>query len=181
MEKQLLSFIENDSLKKKTNKQKCEEMLDEFISIRNEWIKETSASNLKIEEKNILEIFSKITGLDKEKIKSEDTKSFLNFKEDLKSKVFDQEEAIDSVYNTLLCAKAGIRKRKKTIANLLFVGSTGIGKTYMAKVIAENYFNKSNCFLQIDMAEYVDKNSISKLIVLSDIFIVFLIVSPDVL
>lgn len=46
----------------------------------------------------------------------------------------------------------------------MFIGSTGVGKTYTAKVIAEKFYNKSNSFLQIDMAEYVDKNSISKLI-----------------
>jgi ATP-dependent Clp protease ATP-binding subunit ClpC len=163
-EDEILNSMESFDLSIDENKNKCEKMLKNFLMKRNNWIKKTANSIFDINEIHILEIFSKISGLDIEKIKSECVDNFLSFKDELELKIFDQSEVINKIYEVLLCAKAGIKNTKKTIANFLFIGSTGVGKTYTAKVIAEKFYNKSNSFLQIDMAEYVDKNSISKLI-----------------
>jgi ATP-dependent Clp protease ATP-binding subunit ClpC len=163
-EDEIIDSMEKFDLSLQENKDKCEKMLKNFLTKRNAWIKKTANSVFTIDEQHILEIFSKISGLDIDKIKAECTDNFLFLKEEIESKIFDQSQVINKIYEVLLCAKAGIKKTKKTIANFLFVGSTGVGKTYTAKVIAEKFYNKSNSFLQIDMAEYVDKNSISKLI-----------------
>jgi ATP-dependent Clp protease ATP-binding subunit ClpC len=163
-ENEILESMENFDLSLDENKNKCEKMLKSFLTRRNNWIKKTANSTFNIDENHILEIFSKISGLNIDKIKNECSDNFLSIKEQIESKVFDQSDVINKIYEVLLCAKAGIKKNKKTIANFLFVGSTGVGKTYTAKIIAEKFYNKSNSFLQIDMAEYVDKNSISKLL-----------------
>jgi ATP-dependent Clp protease ATP-binding subunit ClpC len=163
-EDEILNSMEKFDLSSDENKDKCEKMLKNFLIKRNAWLKKTANSMFNINENHILEIFSKISGLDVEKIKSECTDNFLSLKDEIESKIFDQSEVINKIYEVLLCAKAGIKKTKKTIANFLFIGSTGVGKTYTAKIMAEKFYNKSNSFLQIDMAEYVDKNSISKLI-----------------
>jgi ATP-dependent Clp protease ATP-binding subunit ClpC len=163
-ENEILDSMEKFDLSLQENKDKCEKMLKSFLTKRNAWIKKTANSIFNINEDHILEIFSKISGLDVDKIKAECTDNFLSLKEQIESKIFDQSQVINKIYEVLLCAKAGIKKTKKTIANFLFIGSTGVGKTYTAKVIAEKFYNKSNSFLQIDMAEYIDKNSISKLI-----------------
>jgi ATP-dependent Clp protease ATP-binding subunit ClpC len=162
-EDEIIDSMEKFDLSLQENKDKCERMLKNFLTKRNAWIKKTANSVFTINEHHILEIFSKISGLDVDKIKAECTDNFLLLKEQIESKIFDQSQVINKIYEVLLCAKAGIKKTKKTIANFLFIGSTGVGKTYTAKVIAEKFYNKSNSFLQIDMAEYVDKNSISKL------------------
>jgi ATP-dependent Clp protease ATP-binding subunit ClpC len=163
-EDEIIDSMEKFDLSLQENKDKCEKMLKSFLTKRNAWIKKTANSVFTIDEQHILEIFSKISGLDIDKIKAECTDNFLSLKEQIESKIFDQSEVVNKIYEVLLCAKAGIKKTKKTIANFLFIGSTGVGKTYTAKIIAEKFYNKSNSFLQIDMAEYVDKNSISKLI-----------------
>jgi ATP-dependent Clp protease ATP-binding subunit ClpC len=163
-ENEILDSMEKFDLSLNENKDKCEKMLKNFLTKRNAWLKKTANSIFNINEEHILEIFSKISGLDVNKIKSECNDNFISIKDEMESKIFDQTEVINKIYEVLLCAKAGIKKTKKTIANFLFIGSTGVGKTYTAKVIAEKFYNKSNSFLQIDMAEYVDKNSISKLI-----------------
>jgi ATP-dependent Clp protease ATP-binding subunit ClpC len=163
-EDEILNSMEKFDLSLNENKDKCEKMLKNFLTKRNAWLKKTANSIFNINENHILEIFSKISGLDVDKIKSECNDNFLSLKDEIESKIFDQTEVINKIYEVLLCAKAGIKKNRKTIANFLFIGSTGVGKTYTAKVIAEKFYNKSNSFLQIDMAEYVDKNSISKLI-----------------
>jgi ATP-dependent Clp protease ATP-binding subunit ClpC len=159
----IFDFVENQDMEKKKNKDKCEKMLSNFLDERNAWLQETSDKMIEVNDAHLVDVISKISGLDKSKIESKN-KSFLLLKQEIESKVFDQTEAIDKIYNVLLCAKAGIKTSKKTLANFLFAGSTGVGKTYTAKIIAEKFYDKPNSFLQIDMAEYIEKNSISKLL-----------------
>jgi ATP-dependent Clp protease ATP-binding subunit ClpC len=159
----IFSFVEKQDMDKKKNKDKCEKMLSEFLDKRNNWLQKVNDEMIEVSESHLVDVISKISGLDKSKIESKN-KSFLSLKEEIESKIFDQSEAIDKIYNVLLCVKAGIKTSKKTLANFLFVGSTGVGKTYTAKIIAEKFYNKPNSFLQIDMAEYVEKTSISKLL-----------------
>jgi ATP-dependent Clp protease ATP-binding subunit ClpC len=159
----IFAFVEKQDMGKKKNKDKCEKMLSEFLDKRNDWLQKVNDEMIEVSESHLIDVISKISGLDKSKIESKN-KSFLSLKEEVESKIFDQSEAIDKIYNVLLCVKAGIKTSKKTLANFLFVGSTGVGKTYTAKIIAEKFYNKPNSFLQIDMAEYVEKNSISKLL-----------------
>lgn len=162
-EKNIFSFVEQEDMDKSKNKEKCEKMLCEFLDKRNTWLKDVSEKMIEVNEHHLFEVISKISGLDRSKIESKN-KSFLSLKDEMESKIFDQKDCIEKIYNVLLCAKAGIKTSKKTLANFLFVGSTGVGKTYTAKVIAEKFYNKPNSFLQIDMAEYIEKNSISKLL-----------------
>lgn len=159
----IFDFVEKQDMGKKKNKDKCEKMLSEFLDKRNDWLQKVNDEMIEVSECHLIDVISKISGLDKSKIESK-SKSFLSLKEEIESKIFDQSDAIDKIYNVLLCVKAGIKTSKKTLANFLFVGSTGVGKTYTAKIIAEKFYNKPNSFLQIDMAEYVEKNSISKLL-----------------
>jgi ATP-dependent Clp protease ATP-binding subunit ClpC len=159
----IFKFVENEDMDEKKNKEICEKMLSSFLDQRNEWLNEKNNYLIEVGENHLVDVISKVSGLDKSKIEPK-SKSFLSLKSEIESKIFDQSEAIDKIYNVLLCAKAGIKTSKKTLANFLFAGSTGVGKTYTAKIIAEKFYNKPNSFLQIDMAEYIEKNSISKLL-----------------
>ena len=162
METQLLEIIDEDD--SESTKEKCEALLKNFLEKRNTWLEETNEKIFEIKEDHLYEAISKTSGLNKSKIEISSSKNFVSFKQEIESKVYDQSEIIEKIYNTLLCSKAGIKKNKKTIANFLFIGPTGVGKTYTAKIIAEKFFDKPNSILQIDMAEYVEKNSISKLL-----------------
>ncbi len=162
-ETSIFKFVESEDMDKSKNKEICEKMLSDFLDKRNEWLKLTNDTVMEISENHLIDVISKVSGLEKSKIEPKN-KSFLSLKNEIESKIFDQSEAVEKIYNVLLCAKAGIKTSKKTLANFLFAGSTGVGKTYTAKVIAEKFYNKPNSFLQIDMAEYIEKNSISKLL-----------------
>ncbi len=164
IEEKLIDYMEKSDLSLDEKKEKCEKKLKDYLSKRNSWIKKTAENLFKIENDHILDMFSRVSGLSKERLKLGSTQSVLSLKEDMSKLIVDQDEVLNKIYEILLCAKAGIKKRKKTLANLLFIGSTGVGKTYTAKIIADKFFDKPNCFLQIDMAEFIDKNSVSKLL-----------------
>jgi ATP-dependent Clp protease ATP-binding subunit ClpC len=164
LEKNIIKYMEDSVLNKKDNKEKCEKMLKSFLKKREKWLTDTDNNLFEIQHSDIKDVISNISGLKKENIELNSAKSILTLNEEIKSKIFDQTEVIDKIYEILICSKAGIKKRNKTVANFLFVGATGVGKTYTAKVIAEKFFNKPNSFLQIDMGEFVEKNSISKLL-----------------
>ena len=164
MESKLLEIMASDETDRDLSKIECEDLLKIFVKERNSWLDEINEKSFAINNNHLYEVLSKVSGLNKDKIELNSSKQFTSFKQEIETKVYDQSEVIEKIYKILLCAKAGIKKNKKTIANFLFVGSTGVGKTYTAKVIAEKFFDKPNSFLQIDMAEYVEKNSISKLL-----------------
>ena len=163
LEKELFKTVE-ESETQIEKKEECQQLLEVFLEERQKWLNETSDKIHAVNDEHIIDTVSKISGLDKKKIEINTCKSFLNLKLEMESKIYDQSEVIEKIYNILLCSKAGVRKNKKTLANLLFVGSTGVGKTYTAKVIAEKFFETPNSFLHIDMAEFIEKNSISKIL-----------------
>jgi len=117
----------------------------------------------KIRQKDILAIFQEKTGLSP-KAMSEKDSSFISFSKKMNSEVFGQTKNIEIINNTLSCSKAGLNDPKKPLSNLLFVGATSVGKTYTAKKIAEHFFGNEKSILQLNMSEYQDKTSISKLI-----------------
>jgi ATP-dependent Clp protease ATP-binding subunit ClpC len=163
-EMKIVDYMEKSDLLDNGAREECDILLKSFLKKRNAWLRKKSEIDLKVKDEHLIQIFSKISGLPEHKIEINQQNSFVTLKDYLKSKVVDQDEIIDKIYNILLCAKAGIKKTKKTLANFLFIGPTGVGKTYTAKIIAEKFFEKQNSFLQIDMAEYMEKNSVSKLI-----------------
>jgi len=84
--------------------------------------------------------------------------------ERIKSKVVGEDNAVDTIVETLKRAKTGLRNPNKPIGVFLFVGPTGVGKTYLAKVVAEEYFKKKDDIVRLDMSEYQELDSISKIL-----------------
>jgi ATP-dependent Clp protease ATP-binding subunit ClpC len=160
----LIHLMAETTADDKKNTKKCERSLKKWLDDQNNWIQSTVNTPFILQEEHVKSVISMLAKVEIDKVELGQPKSILNLKDSLATKVFDQEEALIKIADLLICSKAGIRKRKKTLANLLFVGPTGVGKTYTAKLIAEEFFNTPNCFLQIDMAEYVDKYTISKLV-----------------
>ena len=97
-EDEILNSMEKFDLSLDENKDKCEKMLKNFLTKRNAWLKKTANSIFNINEDHILEIFSKISGLDVDKIKSECNDNFLSLKDEIESKIFDQTEVINKIY-----------------------------------------------------------------------------------
>jgi ATP-dependent Clp protease ATP-binding subunit ClpC len=107
---------------------------------------------------------SKAIGVPIEKISDEENKTLLGLGDYLKGIVIGQEYAIDKITTTIQRNRVGIRRGDKTIGNFIFLGPTGVGKTQLAKELSKYLFNTDGSLIRIDMSEYMEKHSVSKLI-----------------
>jgi ATP-dependent Clp protease ATP-binding subunit ClpC len=128
------------------------------------WESSVSKNKLEITEDDVLKVISKSTGIPVEKISDKENKNLLGINEYLSSVVIGQNEAINKIAITIQRNRIGIRKKNRTIGNFIFLGSTGTGKTFLTKKIAEYLFNSEDNLIRVDMSEYMEPHSISKLI-----------------
>jgi len=117
-----------------------------------------------ITEDDLLKVISKISGVPLERINDKEHKRLLNMDKELKKIIIGQDDAIDKISATVKRNRIGIRKRNRTIGNFIFLGPTGVGKTFLSKKINEYLFGDEDSLIRIDMSEYMDRHSTSKLI-----------------
>ena len=99
-----------------------------------------------------------------EKLTEDEMEKYANLDEDLKLSVIGQKEAIDSVARSIKRARVGLKDPKKPIGSFIFVGPTGVGKTYLAKTLAQNLFGSEDKLIRMDMSEYMEKFAVSRLV-----------------
>jgi len=128
------------------------------------WKDQISTVRMEITEDDILYVVSKATGVPIEKITDKENKNLLGINKHLSSKVMGQDEAIDKISVTIQRNRVGIRKRDRTMGNFIFLGPTGVGKTQLAKELSSYLFNSDDDLIRIDMSEYMEPHSVSKLI-----------------
>ena len=126
--------------------------------------KELTLVHNKVTEEEIAKVISKWTGIPVTKLTSTEREKTLKLAESLKKRVIGQNAAIEKVANSIIRSKAGIKDPKKPIGSFLFLGPTGVGKTELAKSLAYNLFDDENMVIRIDMSEYMEKHSVSRLI-----------------
>lgn len=119
---------------------------------------------LEVGENEIADIVSKWTGIPVNKLVESEREKILSLEKSLNEKVIGQEEAVNLVANTILRARAGLKDKNKPMGSFIFLGPTGVGKTYLAKSLAYNLFDDENNMIRIDMSEYMDKFSVTRLI-----------------
>jgi ATP-dependent Clp protease ATP-binding subunit ClpA len=117
-----------------------------------------------VKNEHIISVVSELCGLDTNTIKKNLNKEFLDIFEGFKKAIHGQDEALNKICDSLACAKAGLTPEGKPLASFLFVGPTSVGKTYTAKKVAEQFFGNEKSFLQLNMSEYQEQSSISRLI-----------------
>ena len=123
-----------------------------------------AVNQLEITEDDVLKVVAKATGVPIEKISDKENKNLLGLNKHLSSRVIGQEEAVDKIAVTVQRNRIGIRKRNRTMGNFIFLGPTGVGKTQLAKELTEYLFNSEDSMIRVDMSEYMEPHSISKLI-----------------
>ena len=128
------------------------------------WKEQMAVNQLEITEDDVLKVVSKSTGVPIEKISDKENKNLLGLNKHLSSRVIGQEEAVDKIAVTVQRNRVGIRKRNRTMGNFIFLGPTGVGKTQLAKELTEYLFNSEDSLIRVDMSEYMEPHSISKLI-----------------
>ena len=117
-----------------------------------------------VSEEEISEIVSKWTGIPVAKLTASEKSKTLNLADELHKRVVGQDEAVEYVSDAIIRSKAGIKDPSKPIGSFLFLGPTGVGKTELAKTLAEALFDNEQNMVRIDMSEYMEKYSVSRLI-----------------
>ena len=113
---------------------------------------------------DIAEVVSRWTGIPVSKMQTSETEKLLHLEEELHKRVVGQEEAIAAVSNAVRRSRAGLQDPKRPIGSFIFLGTTGVGKTELAKALAEFLFDDETMMTRIDMSEYQEKHSVSRLI-----------------
>jgi len=117
-----------------------------------------------VTEEDIAEVVSRWTGIPVSKMLQSELEKLVHAEDELKKRVVGQEEAISAVANAIRRSRAGISEENKPIGSFIFLGPTGVGKTELAKALAEFMFNDENSIIRVDMSEYMEKHAVSKMI-----------------
>ena len=117
-----------------------------------------------VTEDDIAEVVSRWTGIPVTRMLQSEREKLLHLEEELHKRVIGQEEAISAVSDAVRRSRAGLQDPKRPIASFIFLGTTGVGKTELAKALAEYLFNDETMMTRIDMSEYQEKFSVSRLI-----------------
>ena len=128
------------------------------------WKQEQKNVRPTVTAEKIAEVVAQITGIPMAKVAASETEKLLKLRESLAGQVIGQDKAIDRVVKAIQRNRVGLKDPNKPIGTFLFLGPTGVGKTYLAKKLAEELFSSKNSLIRIDMSEYMDKYSTSRLI-----------------
>ena len=137
---------------------------DELIKAKNAWVESMAKEQTIVDVHLISEVVSMMTGIPLSKISTQESKKLLDLDTDLTGRVIGQDDAVNKVVKAIKRSRIGIKDRKKPIGSFIFLGPTGVGKTYLAKLLAEHVFGDEDNLLRVDMSEYMEKFSVSRLI-----------------
>lgn len=144
-------------------KQEQNELYSKYYDAYSEWLK-LQKKNIKVTEADVSEYISNITGIPVTKLQMQESNRLKRLRRFLNRKIIGQPEAITSISDTIKRSRAGLNDPNKPISSFLFLGTTGVGKTYTAKVLCEYLFDSRDSVVQINMSEYMESHSVSRLI-----------------
>ncbi len=135
----------------------------EFTERRDAWMREAGVGSV-VDEHDIAELISKATGIPVSRMFEEEAEKLLNMEASLHERVIGQQAAIEAVSEAIRRARAGLKDPNRPIGSFLFLGPTGVGKTELARSLAQFLFDDPDAMVRIDMSEYMEKHSVARLI-----------------
>jgi len=136
----------------------------ELQKMKEKWETRRMVSKVEVTEEDIAEIVSSWTGIPIFSLKEEEAQKLLRMEEELHQRIIGQDEAIISISKAIRRARAGMKSPKRPIGSFIFLGPTGVGKTELARTLAEFLFGDENALISLDMSEYMEKFAVSRLV-----------------
>ena len=145
-------------------KKKQEKKRERIAKLKEKWEEEKNTRRLIVDENEVAEVVSGWTKIPVSKLKEEESERLLKLEAILHERVVGQEEAVTAVSKAIRRGRVGLKDPKRPIGSFLFLGPTGVGKTELCKALAEAMFGTENALIRVDMSEYMEKHSVSKMI-----------------
>lgn len=143
---------------------KEKKLIEQLEIAKAKWEEETKTKRYTVNEDNVAEVIAMMTGIPAKRIAQNESIKLLGMEAELDNRVIGQQEAIKKLSKAIQRTRVGLKDPKKPIGSFVFLGPTGVGKTELAKVLATYLFDKEDSLIRIDMSEYMEKFSISRLV-----------------
>ncbi|MEQ8304540.1 MAG: ATP-dependent Clp protease ATP-binding subunit [Cyclobacteriaceae bacterium] len=143
---------------------KEKKLIEQMDIAKAKWEEKTRTEKYAVTEDNVADVIGMMTGIPTNRIAQKESNKLLGMSEELSGKVIGQEEAIQMLTKAIQRTRVGLKDPKKPIGSFIFLGPTGVGKTELAKVLATYLFDKEDALVRIDMSEYMEKFSVSRLV-----------------
>ncbi len=140
------------------------QLLLQLEAAKSKWEEELQENREIVDEEKVAEVVAMMSGVPVQRIAKAENQKLLEMKEQLKAKVIGQDEAVDKIVKAIQRNRIGLKDPNKPIGTFMFLGPTGVGKTHLAKMLAEYLFDSSDSLIRIDMSEYMEKFTVSRLI-----------------
>ncbi len=137
---------------------------EELENVKEEWERQAEDETYPVTEKDISAVVAMMTGVPVDRVQTTEGAKLLNMEEELKGKVIGQDEALVKLSRSIRRTRAGLKDPKRPIGSFIFLGPTGVGKTELAKRLTEYLFDSQDALIRIDMSEYMEKFSVSRLV-----------------
>jgi len=143
---------------------KEKKLIEQLDIAKARWEEKTRSEKYNVTEDNVADVIAMMTGIPTKRIAQKESNKLLGMSEELSGKVIGQEEAIKKLTRAIQRTRVGLKDPKRPIGSFIFLGPTGVGKTELAKVLAQYLFDKEDSLVRIDMSEYMEKFSVSRLV-----------------
>jgi ATP-dependent Clp protease ATP-binding subunit ClpC len=140
------------------------DLQDSLEAAKKKWEEESKINRETVNETDVAEVVAMMTGVPVTRIAQKEGDRLMSMEKDLANKVIGQNEAIAKITKAIRRNRAGLKDPKKPIGSFIFLGPTGVGKTYLAKILAEYMFDSADTLIRIDMSEYMEKFAVSRLV-----------------
>ena len=165
-----LQTLKNDSVKKQNfelaadYRDQLKQVEDSLVKAKKEWEDNLGDERATVDEFIIADVVSAMTGIPVQRMGSEENSRLRNLKQALQQSVIGQDDAISTLVRAIQRGRVGLKDPQKPIGVFMFVGPTGVGKTYLTKCLAEELFGSSDSIIRIDMSEYMEKHTVSRMV-----------------
>lgn len=139
-------------------------LLEQLDSAKLKWEEDTKKKRYKVTEENVADVIAMTTGIPVKRVAEKESSKLRGMAEEITNRVIGQDEAIKKLAKAIQRTRVGLKDPKKPIGSFVFLGPTGVGKTELAKVLATYLFDKEDSLIRMDMSEYMEKFSVSRLV-----------------